>query len=150
MQQPVTEGYQYSQLSPSRSPSGPTYTQLSSGARTPATQYHAVTTVPNNPGINRRVFNYFTLNNFIDFRRLFLTILFVGMWGWQGQQHQTPQQDAAQSNPQVAGQTQPPHPTQAGGPGTQPQELSDMLQMLQDQGGASGFEELNMFNTNFE
>ena len=48
--QPVTEGYQYSQLSPSRSPSGPTYTQLSSGARTPATQYHAVTTVPSNPG----------------------------------------------------------------------------------------------------
>lgn len=47
----MTEGYQYSQLSPSRSPSGPTYTQLSSGARTPATQqYHAVTTVPNNPG----------------------------------------------------------------------------------------------------
>ncbi|XP_015180781.1 PREDICTED: aryl hydrocarbon receptor nuclear translocator homolog isoform X2 [Polistes dominula] len=121
-QQPVTEGYQYSQLSPSRSPSGPTYTQLSSGARTPATQYHAVTTVPNNPG----------------------------MWGWQGQQHQTPQQDAAQSNPQVTGQSQPPHPTQAGGPGTQPQELSDMLQMLQDQGGASGFEELNMFTTTFE
>ncbi|XP_053984485.1 aryl hydrocarbon receptor nuclear translocator homolog isoform X3 [Hylaeus anthracinus] len=120
-QQPVTEGYQYSQLSPSRSPSGPTYTQLSSGARTPATQYHAVTTVPNNPG----------------------------MWGWQSQQHQTPQQDGGQSNPQVTGQAQPPHPAQ-GGPGTQPQELSDMLQMLQDQGGASGFEELNMFNTNFE
>ncbi|XP_020277488.1 aryl hydrocarbon receptor nuclear translocator homolog isoform X3 [Pseudomyrmex gracilis] len=117
-QQPVTEGYQYSQLSPSRSPSGPTYTQLSSGARTPATQqYHAVTTVPNNPG----------------------------MWGWQ-QQHQTPQPDG-QTNAQVA--AQPPHPGQAG-PGTQPQELSDMLQMLQDQGGSSGFEELNMFNTNFE
>ncbi|XP_015429561.1 PREDICTED: aryl hydrocarbon receptor nuclear translocator homolog isoform X3 [Dufourea novaeangliae] len=120
-QQPVTEGYQYSQLSPSRSPSGPTYTQLSSGARTPATQYHAVTTVPNNPG----------------------------MWGWQSQQHQAPQPDGGQSNPQVTGQPQPPHPSQ-GGPGTQPQELSDMLQMLQDQGGASGFEELNMFNTNFE
>ncbi|XP_076681494.1 aryl hydrocarbon receptor nuclear translocator homolog tgo isoform X4 [Andrena cerasifolii] len=120
-QQPVTEGYQYGQLSPSRSPSGPTYTQLSSGARTPAAQYHAVTTVPNNPG----------------------------MWGWQSQQHQAPQQDGGQSNPQVAGQAQPPHPAQ-GGPGTQPQELSDMLQMLQDQGGASGFEELNMFNTNFE
>ncbi|CAL7939023.1 unnamed protein product [Xylocopa violacea] len=120
-QQPVTEGYQYNQLSPSRSPNGPTYTQLSSGARTPATQYHAVTTVPNNPG----------------------------MWGWQSQQHQAPQQDGGQSNPQVAGQAQPPHPSQ-GGPGTQPQELSDMLQMLQDQGGASGFEELNMFNTNFE
>lgn len=120
-QQPVTEGYQYGQLSPSRSPSGPTYTQLSSGARTPAAQYHAVTTVPNNPG----------------------------MWGWQSQQHQAPQQDGGQSNPQVAGQAQPPHPAQ-GGPSTQPQELSDMLQMLQDQGGASGFEELNMFNTNFE
>ncbi|XP_060828498.1 aryl hydrocarbon receptor nuclear translocator homolog isoform X3 [Bombus pascuorum] len=120
-QQPVTEGYQYNQLSPSRSPNGPTYTQLSSGARTPATQYHAVTTVPNNPG----------------------------MWGWQSQQHQAPQQDGGQSNPQVAGQAQQPHPSQ-GGPGTQPQELSDMLQMLQDQGGASGFEELNMFNTNFE
>ncbi|XP_043797503.1 aryl hydrocarbon receptor nuclear translocator homolog isoform X3 [Apis laboriosa] len=120
-QQPVTEGYQYNQLSPSRSPNGPTYTQLSSGARTPATQYHAVTTVPNNPG----------------------------MWGWQSQQHQTPQQDGGQSNPQVTGQAQQPHPSQ-GGPGTQPQELSDMLQMLQDQGGASGFEELNMFNTNFE
>lgn len=53
-QQPVTEGYQYSQLSPSRSPSGPTYTQLSSGARTPAAPYHAVTTVPNNPGIYQR------------------------------------------------------------------------------------------------
>ncbi|KDR13789.1 Aryl hydrocarbon receptor nuclear translocator-like protein, partial [Zootermopsis nevadensis] len=33
LRQPVTEGYQYSQLSPSRSPSGPTYTQLSAGAR---------------------------------------------------------------------------------------------------------------------
>ncbi|XP_070171119.1 aryl hydrocarbon receptor nuclear translocator homolog isoform X1 [Polyergus mexicanus] len=121
-QQPVTEGYQYSQLSPSRSPSGPTYTQLSSGARTPATQqYHAVTTVPNNP---------------------------AGMWGWQNQQHQTPQPDG-QTGAQVAAQAQPPHPGQAG-PGTQPQELSDMLQMLQDQGGSSGFEELNMFNTNFE
>ncbi|XP_020710114.2 aryl hydrocarbon receptor nuclear translocator homolog isoform X2 [Athalia rosae] len=123
-QQPVTEGYQYSQLSPSRSPSGPTYTQLSSGARTPATPYHAVTTVPNNPG----------------------------MWGWQGQQHQgthQAQQDGGQSGAPGPPQNQGSHPSQ-GGPGPQPQELSDMLQMLQDQGGASGFEELNMFNTNFE
>ncbi|RLU24817.1 hypothetical protein DMN91_002907 [Ooceraea biroi] len=121
-QQPVTEGYQYSQLSPSRSPSGPTYTQLSSGARTTTQQYHpAVTTVPNNPS----------------------------MWGWQSQQHQTPQPDG-QTGAQVAAQAQPqPHPGQAG-PGAQPQELSDMLQMLQDQGGSSGFEELNMFTTNFE
>ncbi|XP_043281795.1 aryl hydrocarbon receptor nuclear translocator homolog isoform X3 [Venturia canescens] len=120
--QPVTEGYQYSQLSPSRSPGGPTYTQLSSGARTPATQYHSVTTVPNNPG----------------------------MWAWQSQQHQAPQQDGGQTNNQVAGQQpQSSHGAQ-GGPGSQPQELSDMLQMLQDQGGAPGFEELNMFTTNFE
>jgi len=71
-----------------------------------------------------------------------------GMWGWQSQQHQTQQPDG-QAGAQVSAQAQPPHPGQAG-PGTQPQELSDMLQMLQDQGGSSGFEELNMFNTNFE
>ncbi|XP_011308585.1 aryl hydrocarbon receptor nuclear translocator homolog isoform X3 [Fopius arisanus] len=120
-QQPVTEGYQYSQLSPSRSPSGPTYTQLSSGARTAPTQYHSVTTVPNNPG----------------------------MWAWQGQQHQGQQQDSGQSNAQVTGQPQATHGPQ-GGPGTQPQEFNEMLQMLQDQGGPPGFGELDMFGTNFE
>ncbi|XP_044008920.1 aryl hydrocarbon receptor nuclear translocator homolog isoform X3 [Aphidius gifuensis] len=120
-QQPVTEGYQYSQLSPSRSPSGPTYTQLSSGARTPAAQYHSVTTVPNNPG----------------------------MWAWQGQQHQAQQQDGGQSNAQVAGQPQVTHAPQSG-PGSQPQEFNEMLQMLQEHSGPPGFDELNMFNTNFE
>ncbi|XP_034948401.1 aryl hydrocarbon receptor nuclear translocator homolog isoform X3 [Chelonus insularis] len=120
-QQPVTEGYQYNQLSPSRSPSGPTYTQLSSGARTPATQYHSATTVPNNPS----------------------------MWTWQGQQHQTQPQDGGQPNAQVAGPPQATHGPQ-GATGPQPQELSDMLQMLQEQSGPTGFEELNMFNTNFE
>ncbi|XP_055598663.1 aryl hydrocarbon receptor nuclear translocator homolog isoform X2 [Uranotaenia lowii] len=36
--QPVTEGYQYSELSPNRSPTGPTYTQLSAtGSRQPST-----------------------------------------------------------------------------------------------------------------
>lgn len=150
-QQPVTEGYQYSQLSPSRSPSGPTYTQLSSGARTPATQqYHAVTTVPNNPGkfSNIHILSYHIYKTFhcAKLHTIKMVLFFLlGMWGWQ-QQHQTPQPDG-QTNAQVA--AQPPHPGQAG-PGTQPQELSDMLQMLQDQGGSSGFEELNMFNTNFE
>lgn len=72
------------------------------------------------------------------------------MWAWQNQQHQGPQQDGGQSNNQVPGQqAQSSHGAQ-GGPGSQPQELSDMLQMLQDQGGAPGFEELNMFTTNFE
>lgn len=37
----------------------------------------------------------------------------------------------------------------SGGPPQQQQELSDMLQML-DQGGATSFEDLNMFNTSFE
>lgn len=72
------------------------------------------------------------------------------MWSWQGQQqHQGPPQDAGQPNPQVTGQPQSNHPS-TGAPGPQPQELSDMLQMLQDQGAATGFEDLNMFNTSFE
>ena len=121
-QKPVTEGFQYS-LSPFRSPSGPTYTQLSSGARTQSSQYHAVTTVPNNN---------------------------PGMWSWQGQQqHQGPSQAAGEPNPQVTGQPQSTHPS-TGAPGPQPQELSEMLQILQDQGAATGFEDLNMFNTSFE
>lgn len=40
MCQPVSEGYQYSEVSPSRSPSGSTYTQLSGGRPTQA-PYHA-------------------------------------------------------------------------------------------------------------
>lgn len=45
-QQPVSEGgYQYSQLSPSRSPSGPTYTTLSgSGQTARQATYHTATT----------------------------------------------------------------------------------------------------------
>ena len=70
------------------------------------------------------------------------------MWGWQGQQHQTQQQDNGQNSAQVPGQGQQTHAV-PGAPGPQPQELSDMLQMLQDQGGASGFEDLTMFNANF-
>jgi hypothetical protein len=41
-QQGQPESYQYSQLSPSRSPSGPTYTQLSSGINT-RPSYHTTT-----------------------------------------------------------------------------------------------------------
>lgn len=41
----MTEGYQYNQLSPSQSPTGPTYTQLSGGARGAApAPYHAAPT----------------------------------------------------------------------------------------------------------
>lgn len=42
-QQAPPESYQYSQLSPSRSPSGPTYTQLSSGIN-PRSAYTATAT----------------------------------------------------------------------------------------------------------
>nr|CAD7429155.1 unnamed protein product [Timema monikensis] len=125
-QQPVTEGYQYSQLSPARSPSGPTYTQLSGGAR--ATAYHTPTSAPGN----------------------------TGMWAWQGSSQ------TSDSGPGSSGSGGHPGgpgvPVSAGpgnavqsGPGGPPQqqELSDMLQML-DQGGATSFEDLNMFNTTFE
>ena len=70
------------------------------------------------------------------------------MWGWQGLQHQTQQQDNGQNSAQVPGQGQQPDAV-PGAPGPQPQELSNMLQMLQDKGGAAGFEDLTMFNANF-
>lgn len=67
------------------------------------------------------------------------------MWTWPPQsQHSIAPQDV-QTNSQIVVQAQTTHPTNS-----QTHELSDMLQMLQDQGGASGFEDLNMFNTNFE
>ena len=69
------------------------------------------------------------------------------MWAWQGQQHQAPQQDGGQSNNQVAGQQpQSSHATQGG---SQPQELTDMFQML-DQSGASGFDDIHIFNSTFD
>ncbi|XP_018573511.1 aryl hydrocarbon receptor nuclear translocator homolog isoform X5 [Anoplophora glabripennis] len=97
--QPAPEGYQYSQPSP-RSP-GPTYTQLSGGAR---------------PGTGTTPSSYQWTN-------------------WQGSAQ------TSDSGPGSSGSGPPPQP--------QPHELSDMLQML-DQGGATSFEDLNMFNTTFE
>ncbi|XP_063238983.1 aryl hydrocarbon receptor nuclear translocator homolog isoform X4 [Bacillus rossius redtenbacheri] len=122
LRQPVTEGYQYSQLSPSRSPSGPTYTQLSGGAR--AAAYHATTSAPGN----------------------------AGMWAWQGAS-QASDSGPGSSGSAGAGGAVPPVTGAAGQqpPGAPPQqqELSDMLQML-DQGGATSFDELNMFNASFD
>ncbi|XP_054279287.1 aryl hydrocarbon receptor nuclear translocator homolog isoform X3 [Macrosteles quadrilineatus] len=107
-QQPVTEGYQYNQLSPSQSPTGPTYTQLSGGARGAApAPYHAAPT--------------------------------PGMWSWQG-----PNQ-AGEAGPGSSGGGGG-GPTGAGPPG----ELSDMMMQMLDQGAATSFEDLNMFNTSFE
>jgi len=112
LRQPVTEGYQYNQLSPSQSPTGPTYTQLSGGARgAPPTSYHAP--APPQPG----------------------------MWSWQGANQ------GSDSGPGAS------VPGAGGGPAAapgQPHELSDMMMQMLDQGAATSFEDLNMFNTSFE
>lgn len=57
-------------------------------------------------------------------------------WTWQGSN-----QDSDSGGPGSSGSGPPPQ--------SQPHELSDMLQML-DQSGAASFEDLNMFNTQFE
>ncbi|XP_046661630.1 aryl hydrocarbon receptor nuclear translocator homolog isoform X5 [Homalodisca vitripennis] len=116
-QQPVTEGYQYSQLSPSQSPTGPTYTQLSGGARGAAPAPYHTAPAPPTPG----------------------------MWSWQGA-NQTSESGPGSSGSGGGG------PNSAGPPGNppQPHELSDMMMQMLDQGAATSFEDLNMFNTSFE
>ncbi|XP_075217529.1 aryl hydrocarbon receptor nuclear translocator homolog tgo isoform X3 [Lycorma delicatula] len=115
-QQPVTEGYQYSQLSPSRSPTGPTYTQLSTGARGAAPgAYHAAPGPPN-----------------------------PGMWSWQGASQAPESGTGPGSSGSGNGNGGPP----TGNPPQQ--ELSDMMMQMLDQGAATSFEDLNMFNTTFE
>lgn len=64
------------------------------------------------------------------------------MWAWQ---NSTTDPGPGSSGP--AGPVAP--PGQGPNPGQQPQELSEMLQIL-DQGGATSFEDLNMFTTPFE
>lgn len=127
-QQPVTEGYQYSQLSPSHSPTGPTYTQLSGGSRRgpgpppPALPLHHHAAPPPPPPPSN-----------------------AGMWSWQGA-NQTSDSGPSSSGSAGGGGN-------SGGPQTnqpQPQELSDMMMQMLDQGAATSFEDLNMFNTTFE
>ncbi|XP_014259945.1 aryl hydrocarbon receptor nuclear translocator homolog [Cimex lectularius] len=103
LRQPVSESYQFSEVSPCRSPSGPTYTQLS-GGRSGVQAYH-------NPSNN------------------------AGLWSWQGQPD-------GQGSSNSVNHNVPPQP----GPQNQPPELSDMMMQILDQGGASTFEDLNMFN----
>ncbi len=64
------------------------------------------------------------------------------MWQWQGQGHAP---DPTPSGTNVSQQQQP-GPGHSQGTG----ELQDMLQMLDPHTGAAPFEDLNMFNTNFE
>ncbi|XP_023218888.1 aryl hydrocarbon receptor nuclear translocator homolog isoform X3 [Centruroides vittatus] len=97
--QPTSESFNqgYNQMSPAtRSPSGPTYTQLGS---TPGSR---------------------------------------SLWGqWQGAPTETSASSSGASHQATHG---------SGGNGPQQQELTDMLQML-DQTGATSFEDLSMFNT---
>lgn len=131
-QQPVTESYQYNQVSPSRSPNGPTYTQLSSGnprqQQHPQATYHTGAPQPN-----------------------------AGMWGWQNanQSDQGPvsSDGSLVNHPTVAVVTSAGGSSHAqGGNGNASgQELTEMLTML-DQSGTTSFEDLNinMFSTPFE
>ncbi|XP_054747469.1 aryl hydrocarbon receptor nuclear translocator homolog [Anastrepha obliqua] len=128
-QQAVSEGYQYNQTSPARSPSGPTYTQLSAGNARQAT-YH--------PGSGAQAAPPPPTNA-------------PGMWGdWQNpaQAHHPHAPHAAPHANHGPHAVHGAH-VQAGQP--QGQEFSDMLQML-DQSGTTTFEDLNinMFNTQFE
>ncbi|XP_014282178.1 aryl hydrocarbon receptor nuclear translocator homolog [Halyomorpha halys] len=102
--QPGSEGYQYSEVSPSRSPSGSTYTQLGGRAATQAPYHNAQ-------------------NN-------------TALWGaWQGQSQMEDQSSNSGSH-NVSNNNQT----------SQPHELSDMMMHILDQGGATTFGDLNMFN----
>lgn len=125
-QQTPSDGYQYNQVSPSRSPNGPTYTQLNSSA-TPArstSHQHAQAGYQSN----------------------------AGMWGWQNTNQ--PDQgnvsnESSLGNHSVVSSAGPSVHQQSGnGNG---QELTEMLTML-DQSGTTTFEDLNinMFTTPFE
>lgn len=64
---------------------------------------------------------------------------------WQWQQGGAPEHGSA---PSATNQGVPQQPGPGGHQGTG--ELQDMLQMLDPHTGAAPFEDLNMFNTNFE
>ncbi|CAG0917689.1 unnamed protein product [Notodromas monacha] len=149
----------YSGISPSRSPSaaaaaavaaatapGPTYTQLSNPA-----------SAVGSPSVGSSRGSYLASSSASS-----------GMWSWQGGATQAEGSPAggasAVSNGRGGGNAgsggaassgamtgpQPPH-AHAGHshPPSSNHELSDMMQLL-DHSGATPFEELNMFNTNFE
>lgn len=65
-----------------------------------------------------------------------MKLFLLGMWGWQ----------AGATGATAVANNVPPHPHSG-----HPQELSDMMmQMLDQSAAAASFEDLNMFNTNFE
>ncbi len=91
-------------------------------------------------------------------RESFFYFRVLGMWPWPGgatQGEGSPGPRSGGPGGPAQGQPPPPHAhaghphAHATGPGGGQHELSDMMQLL-DHGGATTFEELNMFNTNFE
>ena len=120
---------------------GPTYTQLGSSAAASRAGYHQSTG------------NFFIANS-LQFKNVLLIIVisFLGLWHWQ-----SPVVPPADPSPNNVG---PPGAGGGGGVGvpttssaTHPPQgselVTDMLQML-DHSGTSGFEDLNMFSSNFE
>ncbi|GAB6018730.1 hypothetical protein CHUAL_000405 [Chamberlinius hualienensis] len=115
-------GQQYGQLSPNRSPSGPTYTQLGSSSSTRS----AISSGGSYPHTASAAGGS------------------SGMWAsqWQGGGGPVPEgATVAPGNAHQQGQSG----AATGQPGQQ-QELSDVLQML-DGSAATSFEDLSMFNT---
>lgn len=108
-----TDGYTYtSSMSPSRSPSTPSYTALSSASRSLPSYTSAATS---------------------------------GMW-----QYSSLGTEGGSAGPSISSGhpgASSGHPS-GGAPGSQP-ELTEVLQIL-DQSGPTSFDDLNMFNTNFE
>jgi aryl hydrocarbon receptor nuclear translocator len=136
-QQTQSESYthtQYSQLSPSRSPSGPTYTQLSSGINS-RPSYHTAASAQQQGPQPGELIALKAREKLAEVR-----VTSTGYYGWP--------HSADGSGPSAAHNTTVPagqHPQQG-------QELSEMLQMLGDQGGPATFEDLNihMFSGQFE
>lgn len=120
-QQPPTDNYQYNQVSPSRSPNAPTYTQLSGSSRAQQhANYHPSAANAANPG----------------------------MWGWQNQPEQVAGDGTMVSHPPVPVVTSASN-TVAGNGNTG--ELTEMLTMLDQGGTTSFEDlNINMFTTPFE
>ncbi|XP_055378421.1 aryl hydrocarbon receptor nuclear translocator homolog [Condylostylus longicornis] len=123
-QQPVTEGYQYNQLSPARSPTGPTYTQLSGSSRQGTYQGGSTSS-------NTAIWGWQN-----------------AAAAASGGQPNDPNAPGGSGHHGHQVHTHQSHHVHGGHQG---QELTDMLQML-DQSGGTTFEDLNinMFNAPFE
>lgn len=122
--------------------SGPTYTQLGSSAASGRAGYHQ----------SAGHLVDFTPRPLLELRSNSKCLKSIGLWHWQ-----SPIVPPAETSPNNGGPSGPGGTTGVGVPTTstathpsQGSELvTDMLQML-DHSGASGFEDLNMFSSNFE